>query len=56
MAKKVIVQQTKNKQYIVTLPKQIAELKGFKKGATAYWTEDKDGNLVLVKGKEVKKK
>ncbi len=55
MGKKVILRQTKGGQYIVTIPKQIAELKGLRKGTVAYWTEDSKGNLVLIKEEKFRK-
>ncbi len=54
MAKKAIVQKTSNNQYIVTIPKQIAEFKGIEKGTILYWAEDSEGNLVLKRN--IKKK
>ena len=41
-----------NGQYKITIPKDLAEDRGWKKGTKLRFVEDKDGNIIL---KEVKK-
>jgi bifunctional DNA-binding transcriptional regulator/antitoxin component of YhaV-PrlF toxin-antitoxin module len=50
-ANKVIIQETKNGQYFITLPKAIADFKGWKKGTKLEFTEDRFGEVIV---KEVK--
>lgn len=52
MSNKVIVQELKNGQLVITLPRAIAGSKGWKKGTTLEYVEDRFGALTL---QEVKK-
>ena len=46
MARRVKVQQLPNDQYVVTIPKALAEALGIRKGETMQWSVEKDA-LVL---------
>lgn len=52
MANKSIIQELKNGQFVITIPKAIAMSKGWKKGTTLEFLEDRYGSLTL---QEVKK-
>ena len=50
MAKKVILQKLgKSQQFMVTVPKSIAEVKGWQKGDRLYWSEAGLNSLILSK-------
>ena len=46
MARRVKVQQLPNDQFVVTIPKALAEALGIRKGETMQWSVE-DGALVL---------
>lgn len=46
MARRVRVQQLPNGQFVVTIPKALAEAIGFRKGEQVQWSVGRDG-LVL---------
>lgn len=43
----VIVQELKNGQLVITIPKPLANVKGWKKGTTLAYVEDRYGSLTL---------
>jgi bifunctional DNA-binding transcriptional regulator/antitoxin component of YhaV-PrlF toxin-antitoxin module len=43
----VQIQQLKNKQHLITLPKNVMELKGWKKGDHLKFELDKGGDVIL---------
>lgn len=49
MPRKVKVQQMPNDQYMVTIPKALAEAMGIRRGEMVEWSVE-DGNLVLKRG------
>lgn len=52
MSNKVIVQELKNGQLVITIPRAIAGVKGWKKGTVLEFIEDRYGSMTL---QEVKK-
>jgi antitoxin component of MazEF toxin-antitoxin module len=46
MARRVKVQQLPNDQYIVTIPKALAEAMGLRKGETVQWSLEHGGLLL----------
>lgn len=52
MANKVKVQELKNGQLVITVPRALAGIKGWKKGTILEYVEDRYGSLNL---QEVKK-
>ena len=46
MARRVRVQQLPNGQFVVTIPKALAEAIGFRKGEQVQWSIGKDGLLL----------
>lgn len=47
MSNKVVVQELKSGQLVITLPRPIAGMKGWKKGTVLEFTEDRYGSLTL---------
>ena len=46
-------QTTTGKAYMIALPKRLVEAKGYMKGDEFSWQFNKDGNLELVKKKNI---
>jgi bifunctional DNA-binding transcriptional regulator/antitoxin component of YhaV-PrlF toxin-antitoxin module len=51
-ANKVAVQRTNTGQLIITIPRAIADMKGWKKGTLLEYIEDRYGDLTLKEAKE----
>jgi bifunctional DNA-binding transcriptional regulator/antitoxin component of YhaV-PrlF toxin-antitoxin module len=47
-ANEVIIQRLKSGQLIVTIPRAIAELKGWKKGTKLVFKEDRFGTVTIM--------
>jgi hypothetical protein len=47
MSNKVIVQELKNGQLVITIPRAIAGVKGWKKGTVLEYVEDRYGSMTL---------
>jgi hypothetical protein len=51
-ANEVIIQQLKSGQLVITVPRAIAQLKGWEKGTRLVFTEDRFGAVILMEVKE----
>jgi bifunctional DNA-binding transcriptional regulator/antitoxin component of YhaV-PrlF toxin-antitoxin module len=51
-ANEVKIQELKSGQLVVTVPRAIAELKGWKKGTKLVFREDRFGSITLMEVKE----
>jgi bifunctional DNA-binding transcriptional regulator/antitoxin component of YhaV-PrlF toxin-antitoxin module len=49
---KATIQQTNSGQMIITIPKPIAKLKGWKKGTVLEFTEDRMGYVMLKESQQ----
>ena len=47
MANQVIVQELKSGQFVITVPRSLAEVKGWKKGTKLEYLENRYGELTL---------
>jgi hypothetical protein len=51
-ANEVKIQELKSKQLVITVPRAIADLKGWKKGTKLVFKEDRYGAVTLMEVKE----